>query len=250
MKSFGLFFCIFLTVFTNHASGYVKVRTVPKSGTHIMIKALYMMELPLRVSHFEPHLSSCERPIIVVRDLRDCCVSLVNYYDFAIDWGLKNDYPRVGFKKLQHCQKWQQLNFEEKLTAILTTNRSILPTLDDAHFHDNVCWANKVINSHPSDFLIVRFSNLIGGEHGNDREIQWKEFKKITTFIEKYAGIHTADDKILYCINHLWGGTITFTNNQKIGNWKNYFTQEHIDLFKKHWEHMATWSIEGETFDY
>lgn len=72
------------------------------------------------------------------------------------------------------------------------------------------------------------FEKLVGSKGGGSDEQQQIEIFNIAN----HLGIKLSSTQIAELSRNLFGGTGTFNKGQ-IGNWKNYFNQEHIDYFKK-----------------
>ena len=80
-----------------------------------------------------------------------------------------------------------------------------------------------------SRVLSVRFESLVGPEGGGAREDQIREIINIG----RHMGLKISEEKALAIAQELFGGTNTFRKGQ-IGAWKEEFSAEHKELFKKH----------------
>lgn len=74
----------------------------------------------------------------------------------------------------------------------------------------------------------VKFEDLIGARGGAKDDIQLITILNIANFLD----ISISQDKIRKIRNTLWGKSSTFRKGI-IGDWKNYFNQEHIQLYKE-----------------
>ncbi len=73
---------------------------------------------------------------------------------------------------------------------------------------------------------VVRFEDIVGPNGGGSDSRQLSEIKKIADFL----GVSLDDDDIDGIASKLWGGTHTFSG--RTSDWKNYFTEQHKQLFK------------------
>lgn len=80
-----------------------------------------------------------------------------------------------------------------------------------------------------SSIYISCFEKLVGPEGGGSRETQIEEILNIAAFIEVPLTRAEAEE----IGKSLFGGTKTFRKGQ-IGGWKNHFSEEHKNLFKRH----------------
>jgi hypothetical protein len=75
----------------------------------------------------------------------------------------------------------------------------------------------------------VKFEDLVGPAGGGSIEKQHNAIQRVAN----HLGLTLSDTVIALIANGLFGNSTTFREG-KIGAWKEYFTQEHKDLFKKH----------------
>jgi hypothetical protein len=75
----------------------------------------------------------------------------------------------------------------------------------------------------------VKFEDLVGPAGGGSIEKQHKTIQCVV----HHLGLTLSDAVITFVANGLFGNSTTFREG-KIGAWKEHFTQEHKDLFKKH----------------
>lgn len=74
----------------------------------------------------------------------------------------------------------------------------------------------------------VKFEDIIGSRGGGSDENQLSTILEIANFLDKPLSFEEAQD----IVSHLWGNPGTFRKGI-IGDWKNYFTPEHIQLYKE-----------------
>jgi hypothetical protein len=79
-----------------------------------------------------------------------------------------------------------------------------------------------------SKFLAVKFEDLVGPKGGGTLEAQLSTIKQIV----QHLGIQRSDEFISNVAQNLFGESATFREG-KIGGWRNHFTQEMIDAYKK-----------------
>ena len=75
----------------------------------------------------------------------------------------------------------------------------------------------------------VKFEDLVGPAGGGSTQRQHETINRIAHHLD----INLSSPIISLIAQELFGQSITFRQG-KIGAWKEYFTQEHKDLFKKY----------------
>lgn len=212
---------------------YVFVNSVPKCGTHLLMKALSLIlnvgyhgdgNLESLNEHknfhqtnfvYGSHVSFQEKDklknffnsdkikkFLIIRDPRDFVVSL-SY------WMKKNS----GLYNLDENE--EQLAIMGKL---ILSYHTIL-------FHYDL-FALSYLNN--SDYLIIKFEDLIGVHGGGTYEKQKETLIKMIQHLE----LEPSEDLINYVINNLFGDTGTFREG-KIDSWKNEFNFEQKVFFHK-----------------
>ena len=80
------------------------------------------------------------------------------------------------------------------------------------------------------DVLSVRFEDLVGGHGGGSRDAQLTTVANIASHVDR-----PLDDAALHrvCARVFSPGSATFRKGQ-IGDWRNHFTPEQVELFKAH----------------
>jgi hypothetical protein len=224
------YFLIFIFIFSFQSrifcSNKIYVNSIPKCGTHLLTKCVELItknkakgfkkltnnDIPkinnneFFFSHviysveFEKKLEAQNYKVLFIyRDPRDQIVS--NSF-----WIREKNfrYERYGFKNQPSVDVL--INFF--IQRIDNIYKSFLP------------WMNsKLVHS-------VRFENLVGPQGQGDLTIQKRELKKISNFI----GVK--QPRINQFINLIYGGTGTFRKGQ-IGTWKEHFTEQQKQEFKK-----------------
>lgn len=233
--------------------------TIPKSGSHLLIKTLFYMtnfspawhtDPPnasqlWKESHF-PYTHLCLSPnllnyyanssikqIISIRDLRDVCVSIV----YQIRKGIWPQFTHDSKKR----EQFQNLSFDDQLLFVIEQEYEInLPQLVLQLGISKVAKQAEQLCSNPS-ILICRFEELVGSSGGGSDEAQKALIQKIGLHI----GLHLTTQEINHLTAKLFGdgenpfGKGDFINYQstfregKIGSWKSTFKDIHKIAFKK-----------------
>lgn len=227
MKWFFLFQFFCFALFSKVVPVYVI--TVPKSGTHLMLKLIYLLqhegELPLRgrIAHF--YIGNKEfdyarvakyKKIIFLRNLRDVVVSFTHYmiklgpYQNIVDEGEDSEH----FYYELHT-------FEERLSFILRPGNS---------FHEFLmknCEGCVKAMQNP-DILTLRFEDLVGEKGGGNEEAQRRCIENALQFMS----FELPQDQLSEIQLKLFGDTHTFRKGQ-IGSWREEFTPEQSLLFDR-----------------
>ncbi len=249
MKSIQLLL-FFLTFFSLNIECNFLIITIPKSGTHLLLKALAFLTdaKPRKTKHiefffeddfiYEPntYIQALHQPasvanralvqrhnlpvIFLIRDPRDQLIS-------SIYW-IEKHKEKHGFSLLENLSK------ENAITMILSDYRTfnINPTALRCRtikdfYYSYLGWTTY------SRTLTVRFEDLVGSKGGGNDEKQKETLKAIA----QHIGVKLENEKLEYIANNLFGISDgcrpkTFRSGQ-IGSWKNHFTPEHKRLFKQ-----------------
>lgn len=262
IKKFCLFFltpCIFLLGQAEHPFALL---TIPKAGSHLMIKALYFMTgvAPVWHTHFpsiyylppdqgflythlcvSPELQSNYddlpdlRKIVTIRDLRDVCVSMVHQIE-------KNVWPGMS---LSQRQAFKRMSFDEKLLFVIGYDYDVQQV---AGFAPNSLQVSiekvakqAVDYSMHSDSLVCKYENLVGPLGEGSEEAQHSELRKIADYLE----VPMEEEALQEIAQNLYGDEVNPFNefgashfrstfhSGKIGSWKAFFKEEHKEAFKE-----------------
>ena len=212
--------------------------TVPKSGTHLLHKAVLALEKhqiqkemsllgSSRTKKRESlvlfnHIQACfndifegraynqRLKIILIRDPRDCLIS-------QLHWLLKT-HSWIIFSESNYIDK---LKFKDQLNYVI-----LYP---DKKFGMRYQFSTVKNMSHVSNLHIIKFEDLVGPRGGGCLEKQVSVLKKLAS----YFGFQDLSNKeYLSIANSLFGDTNTFRKG-KIGGWKNCFSNAHKDLIKQ-----------------
>jgi hypothetical protein len=233
--------------------------TVPKSGSHLLIKTLYFMTgftpewhtdplspTVLSQNRKFPYTHFCLSPslqnyyqhspsikqIIGVRDLRDVCVSIVHQI-------IKGPWPELARDK-QKQSAFRKLPFDDQLLWVINQeyelNGHIQLQLGIAKVAEQV---KKYVQN--PDVFICRFEDLVGQRGGGTEEKQLSTIRQLG----EYIGISFNPHEVQKIADDLYGNEINpfgkgmFQNYQstfregKIGSWENCFKERHKEAFKK-----------------
>ena len=153
---------------------------------------------------------------VVIRDPRD---QILSY----IDWIYRQCF----------CPDWICCLPYEDLYHYLVTNPAFFPGPYFSTTDVNLTLAERykiyLKWAENSNFCIIRYEDLVGPYGGGSLEIQLATIEKIAD----HLGILVLDDLCKELAGQLYGGTSTF-NKGKIGRWKEEFTPEMKEFFKKH----------------
>lgn len=267
MKRYLLFFvCLFGLLGTQSAKASAQdpfvLMTVPKSGSHMIIKALHFLTgaSPVWHTHFPSryyispkdgflytHLCISDmlednyaalpnlKKIINIRDLRDVCVSMVHHI-------CTNLWPGMSAEMRNEFKKW---SFNDQLLFVIQYDYDIHEV---AAFAPNSLQISigkiadqvKKFSEDPS-CLVCRYEDLVGPGGGGTKEAQLKELIRIS----KYLKLNVEESTLAEIGDYLYGDEInpfgkgdlvhfqsTF-NNGKMGKWREVFTEEHKKAFKE-----------------
>lgn len=224
--------------------------TVPKSGTNMFAKLLYMLtqrspnmvtdppenlndflfELKLlsfkqkkqfSCHHFGQYEPLFDRfmkkhpsymAIITIRDIRDQIISFLNH-------PVNDHWFNIVTKEMGY-----EASFEEKLTFFLDLPRSDSAMMIFDHITNAIKWRN-----HPNA-ITLRFEDFVGSHGGGSQEIQERNVISLANHLNMPLSAPT----LAYIRESLWGSSGTFQKG-KIGSWKRHFKPEHIKLFNEKW---------------
>lgn len=236
--------------------------TVPKSGSHLTIKALYLLTGSISVWHtrfpsffyipprdgflythlcLSPELEDDYnhlpqlRKIINIRDLRDVAVSMVAQI---------KKYPWPGMTAEQ-CERFFELPFDEQLLFVINYDYDVHEVGATAPNSLQVSLrqvAEQAVRlSRDPCNLVCRYENLVGPMGGGSKEAQLAELESIASFLS----LESTSEHLTEIAAQLYGnefdpfGKGGFQNfnstfqQGKIGLWRELFTEEHKRAFKK-----------------
>lgn len=200
--------------------------TLPKCGTHLTRTVLYtvlteeqLSSLEVINNHLVPSMDIYRddpslKKIIVIRDLRDMCVS-ASYWIPKKGWfGDSIDYD--DFRARDHQGQLDYIiHLDHEEYSIKAFARRAKQWMDS-----------------PNVF-IVRFEDIVGEKGGGDRQ---RQIKAIQDLVD-YLGFTVPLERIEYAADTVFGsrqpiGKSTFRKGT-IGQWREEFTDEQIEAFKE-----------------
>ncbi len=199
--------------------------TIPKSGTHLVIK---LLESPLFCdaardsSPYHEHFRGidpvryfhkkgpAQKAIVPIRDIRDVALSW-------IDWVEK--YP-------EHCpiinrDAFFSMSKEDKIIAMFSPE-----IWGKSLFMEEYKACMRFIKAVPSDrLLLISFEKLLGSKGGGSDYEQLEEIRRVADFLS----IPYNEQQLQETAENLWGSTVTFNKGQS-ERWKSEYNASHIEL--------------------
>ena len=257
MKKFTKVICVLLLLSVsflkaeesgNEVSPFVLI-TMPKSGSHLAIKALHLLtgapsiwhtrymshhyiarEDGFLYTHFclSPHLEEAYRElpklkkIINIRDLRDVCISVIHQIH-------KSAWPGLTGAQREY---FNNLPFDDQLLFVINYDYNVNEV---AHLAPNSLQvamlkvarqAIKYCND-PNN-LICKYENLVGAEGGGTQEAQLEELKMMAHALQ----IQMTDDQLEQVAAKLYGDSYNPFGKEEFGNFKSTFHQGKIGLWR------------------
>lgn len=146
--------------------------------------------------------------IFTLRDPRDQLVSLSDWFD-------EGQWSWVPASKLY--------NMNERIEEMICGKKFGWIAYE--------CLQSRLSNLkklHPRNCAVIRFENIVGPLGNGSADLQVEELLKIARLIN----LPLKEKKALLIADQLFGNTKTFRKGQA-GRWRDYFTPEHISLYKK-----------------
>lgn len=266
IKFYRFLICLSLFLFpalakTDCVEPFVLI-TVPKSGSHMIIKALHFLTggVPIWHTHFpsihcvppqdgflythfcmssQLEANYADLPelkkIINIRDLRDVCVSIVHQIR-------KSPWP--GMSREQR-NTFLNMPFDEQLLFVINFDYELE---DVSKFAPNSLQTSIIKVAEQSTryslddkCLVCRYESLVGPKGGGSEEMQKEELKRIASYI----GVDMTEDALEQISAYIYGNEIdpfrqkSFIHFQstfhqgKTQSWKVYFKEVHKEAFKE-----------------
>ncbi len=244
MRKIALILLVFSILIPQPTQGRVLITSIPKAGTHLLGKTIEKItHIPVsdedihhtydRVVTFAK--ANPEVPVLlIVRDLRDVCLSYVHYVSLQIrnhpdpqHYYLFGEFKRSDEVLADLIPQWQRISIENKLTAVLEAN-SLAPCDIDNFFR-----VAMELSQLPN-VTLIKFENLVGPNGGGDFKLQCKEIEKIA----KVYQVNLSLPQVMVIANTIFGPTPrsrwnnTFRKGE-IGSWKDVYTEHQISVFKE-----------------
>lgn len=229
--------------------------TMPKSGTHLLMKFWHLLRgiEPVWADHYNPKTKKRCYPwyhfymdwnwiqrildnpryqvVINIRDPRDVCVSIVDH--------LLNSSS--SWLSVEGKAWFSQLSFDEQLFYVIEK--------DGCSLSPHIYLEQVSLLIKDPRAIVCRFEDLVGPEGGGSKE---RQIKQVESLLDAFS-ISLSDEKINLLTDSLFGIHVTDEYSAtyrkgQIGSWKECFTDEHKKAFK---EQMGKYLIElGYEDDY
>ncbi|MCH9631871.1 MAG: hypothetical protein S4CHLAM6_01890 [Chlamydiae bacterium] len=236
-----------------------KIATLPKAGTHLLLKCLKSMkalpDLPESIYGgitFDSHLrdkygwhltarvldevtSEKNKHIVMVRDIRDAILSIHNWLPYL--------YKKVQEEeRLEPFQEAFDGNIDSQILGLIEES----PEIDGNFLVKRYRLAQELYKNKESypQILFVKYEDLIGPKGGGSESKQIQTIHKIAHFLE----IELEKSKVQKIAKEIWGNTETYNVSQNKGmvsEWQRRYTFEHIQAVQHHWnEYLLTFEYE------
>lgn len=244
------------------------VLTIPKSGTHLLIKCIELLStkkfnngmhvLSLGAFYFNGDradknttLAEFTKQILDLKRTNVFPIShfhlgpllnqfLITHPEYATIINIRDlrdtCVSAAFFMKEQITQEIGSSNFDDHLMYIITM-KHIVPSQKILNIYRNA--EEAVLWYHRENVIVCRFEDLVGEKGGGTRFQQEEQIKMLNRFIGK-----PLKEKLIQYIGDILFGkefkpdvSGTFREGQ-IGSWKKYFKPEHIAAFKEHMGHL------------
>lgn len=250
MKAFFFFLCVLIAPingFGMRDNYQLVLFTIPKSGTHLLEKYFFLLkeihpkiQFPLIVHFYDPRYppsfihASVRKvqnkgkkilPIFLVRDLRDIYISALNYADRK--WFLSHD--PLGVEWLD------RLTRSERLMDLIRGISMFPGALCMVPMYDRNINYMQILEREFFEYCLVRFEDLVGPRGGGDYNTQLETIERLAS----WSGVNLSLEEVEWVAQKLFGkegvpAAVTSTFNKGIiGKWKEEFTEEHTEEFKK-----------------
>lgn len=233
--------------------------TIPKSGSHLLIKTLFFMTgyspqwhtKPLQIETLYqqkqfPYTHFClstklldfyaytpVKKIVAIRDLRDVCISIV----YQIH---KGEWPEfVHDEKKKHT--FRKLSFDEQLMFVIQQEYELKKPRPILQL--GIRKVAEQVASYVKDpsILICRYEDLVGAQGGGSDEAQRALLAKIASHLEISLLSQEVDALAASLYGNAnnpfgqgnFGNYISTFRDGKIGSWKTVFKENHKKVFKE-----------------
>ena len=157
------------------------------------------------------------RTLFIIRDLRDVAVSLADY--------LTNKNPN---HRLHPYFKSLKSDDERLMAAIVGVEGRLLK--DGRRAESLGEWATGFFPwLNEPNCLAVRFEDMIGSAGGGSDEKQLENVRAITNYLD----INISEEQTIQVAKEIFFQSSTTFRKGQIGDWQNYFTDEHKLAFKE-----------------
>lgn len=231
----------------------ILIATVPKSGTHLLRKAIFLltekktqwiglqtkyfdverdlrMEHPITGIHLFPLFDSIREQyldryisILLIRDPRDVMLSFSNHLRRGLYW---TACPQFDLDRYEH------LPFDLQLQEAFTFPKEYL--------NPAICFPYVALWMKEPSVFVCRFEDLVGSQGGGSDERQ----RHLLFDLAQHLGCSKSWEEIDLIAKQLFGGTWTFYTG-KIGLWEKFYSFENQNLFMSlYGEYISEWGYE------
>jgi hypothetical protein len=215
--------------------------TLAKSGSHLALKAIteitkkdvvwvssgdpYLEEKPYCWTHFCLSLQlrnslQNRKVIVLVRDLRDLCISATHALEADITQWEKS--PKI-------CDpNFKDFFFAEQLSCVIREECQMEAKDPSLIWNFSNSFPQAVALIEDPKVLVCRYENLVGPDGGGSLKAQYLEIQRIADYLE----IPITSNEIRRIASVIYGDSRTFRKGQ-IEEWKKLFTPNHKALFKE-----------------
>lgn len=148
------------------------------------------------------------RKIILVRDLRDVCVSTTYYIKEYLDVVLGPNVP-----------------FDERLMYVIECK---CPLMQHSVYNIKKQAATALEWINKPGVVVCRFEDLCGPDGGGTSKKQLNQIR----LVAKTLGIQLTKSQTNEIVKDLWGNSLTFRQG-KIGSWRTHFKKKHYRAFNE-----------------
>ncbi|MCH9610624.1 MAG: hypothetical protein K0U13_01640 [Chlamydiae bacterium] len=239
----------FLLIFSSLQAHII---TIPKAGFHIFVLTLNELEIYEPAGHFMEDTAESRKAleiaierdlfpsdwlnpieyfytnpnIFIIRDLRDVFCS-------AEKWLVKAALADLSHKNKDQRKcalAYLKLSPDERLkSALLGRGHS---SMLNTHVFQVCQLLFRLISSNQCPIFISKFENFFSLE---DKMEQVSHISNLCSFLNEPRSA----TEIEAALHKVWGHSMTYTpTKKKVGQWKERFTDEHIELFRQHWDEL------------
>lgn len=229
----------------------VLANSIPKSGTNLLMRALFLtpqlyrklnrtvlsddLEKTIRVLktaspnqvvaahlYYSAALSNLIeelefKNILIVRDPRDIVVSKYFYATYKD----KRHYLHAYYQSIS--------NDAQRITKTISGDAEFISSKGSRFYGIDYILNQYIQWVDEPNCLIVRFEDLVGSKGGGGVEEQVNTLSKIY----KHIGLDMPEDNVVKIARELFTSNSKTFNKGEIGAWRNSFTSDHVALFKE-----------------
>ncbi len=235
---------------TSTASPKIIVTSIPKCGTHLLMKCIYEITGIGMIGHHKTYTILCDQDVqaeslvghavcteanirliekngfkgvFILRDPRDQCISMIHYAR-----RYPHEWPKLAHMEFsQAIQSWVLDTSSIASVPMKWLDKKVKPFMGVVDFYDRYLgWID-----HPL-FYTTTFEKLVGPDGGGSKEAQIQEIMNIAHHLDHPISL----DRAQKIAQNLFGKKGAYANtfrSGKIGSWRDYFTKQDKEVFKK-----------------